>query len=154
MLFINACVEDAGDGRVIHDRERLALVVETREDLSGIHAELDHLERDLADERVSLFSEMDGTHAAFSEDADEFVLGEVLLWWLGVVLIRSKSSGEKAGGTEALRVSWLEGQAALGTLHLIIVWAKFIFWKEHRRGSGVRFRLQRGLLRCRQFLRG
>ena len=41
-------VEHLGDRRVVHQGQRLALGLETRHDLRGVHAGLDDLDRDLA----------------------------------------------------------------------------------------------------------
>ena len=64
-----ARVEDRGDVRMVHQRERLALGLEPRDDLARVHAELDQLERDGAREWARLLGQIDDAHAAFAEDS-------------------------------------------------------------------------------------
>ena len=64
-------VEHAGDVRVVHQREGLPLGLEPRHHLAGVHAELDHLQGDLAADRVLLFRQVDHAHAALTEDGQD-----------------------------------------------------------------------------------
>ena len=66
-------VEDARDGRMIHDRQRLALGFEPRDDLRGIHTGLDDLQGDLTTNGVSLLGEPHFAHPAFADAPQEAV---------------------------------------------------------------------------------
>jgi hypothetical protein len=55
------------DVGVVHHRQGLALLLEARDDLLGVHAELDDLERDLALDRLLLLRHEDRTEAAFAD---------------------------------------------------------------------------------------
>ena len=69
----HAGVQHLGDVRMGHDRQRLALGVEAGDDLLGVHAQLDHLERHLAAYRFLLLGEVDGSHASLAEGRDDSV---------------------------------------------------------------------------------
>ncbi len=69
----HAGVQHLGDIRMGHDRQRLALGVEAGDDLLGVHAQLDHLERHLATYRFLLLGEVDGSHASLTERGDDSV---------------------------------------------------------------------------------
>ncbi len=71
-----AGVEDLGDGRMIHDGERLALGLKTSQSGFVVHAALDELERYHAADRDGLFGKPDLTHAAFAELLDQVVGSE------------------------------------------------------------------------------
>src|SRR5208283_5100126 len=60
-----AAVQHLGDVGVIHQRQRLAFGFEAGDDLPGVHAQLDDLEGDLADDRLALFGHVNHAHAAF-----------------------------------------------------------------------------------------
>ena len=62
-----AGVDDARDVRVVHQRQRLALGLEARDDVARVHAELDDLERDGAANGLGLLGQIDDAHAAFAE---------------------------------------------------------------------------------------
>ena len=62
-----ARAEDARDPRVLHQRERLALALEPREDLARVEAVPHDLERDAPLDRVLLLREVDGAHPALAE---------------------------------------------------------------------------------------
>jgi hypothetical protein len=66
-------VEHARDGRMVHQRQRLALRLEPCHHLRGVHPRLDDLERDLSPHRPDLFREPDDAHAAFAEGLDQSV---------------------------------------------------------------------------------
>ena len=68
-----AGVEDPRDVRVVHQGQGLALGLEAGDDLLGVHARLDDLERDLAMDRALLLGEEDDAHAALAELADDRV---------------------------------------------------------------------------------
>ena len=68
-----AGVEDPRDAGVVHERQGLALGLEAGDDLFGVHARLDDLERDLAADGALLLGEEDDSHAALAELADDRV---------------------------------------------------------------------------------
>ena len=72
-LSVLAGVEDLGDIGVIHHRQRLPLGLEPGDDLGGIHARLDDLERDLAADRLFLLGHVDDTHAPFADLLEQLV---------------------------------------------------------------------------------
>jgi hypothetical protein len=66
-------IEDAGDVDVVHHSQGLALGLEPGDDLLGVHAGLDHLEGNLAADRVSLLGHEDRAHAALADLLEELV---------------------------------------------------------------------------------
>ena len=68
-----AAVEHLRDVRVVHERERLALGLEAGNDLLGVHAQLDDLERDLALHRLGLDGLPHRPHAALADLLQQFV---------------------------------------------------------------------------------
>jgi hypothetical protein len=58
---------------MIHQRERLPFGLETRDHLSGVHAELDDLESDTALHRLALFGHIDRAETALADLLKEFV---------------------------------------------------------------------------------
>ena len=67
-----AGVEDAGDGRVVHQRQRCRSASKRASTELGVHAGLDDLERDLPP-RLQLFGEPDFAHAAVADLPDQAV---------------------------------------------------------------------------------
>jgi len=55
-----------GDVRVVHHRERLALVVEPGQHLGRVHAELHNLKRHVPANGLKLFGQVHGAHAPFT----------------------------------------------------------------------------------------
>ena len=70
-LVGRARVEHPGDVRVGHHREGLPLGVEPGHHLAGVHPDLDHLQGDLAADRVLLFRKVDHAHPALTEDGQD-----------------------------------------------------------------------------------
>ena len=68
-----AGVEDLGDVRVIHQRERLPLGVESRQHLLRVHARLDDLDGDAALDRFRLLGHPDVAHAPFADLFEQLV---------------------------------------------------------------------------------
>ena len=64
-------VEHLGDGGVIHERECLALGLETSHHLLGVHARLDDLDRHPAPDRFELLGQPDLAHAALADDLEK-----------------------------------------------------------------------------------
>src|SRR5579863_4406636 len=86
-------VEDLGDGRVIHDGQRLPLEVETLESGGIVTASLNQLERDTAHDGSGLFGEPDLSHTTFAEFAEETIA----------------SDGTEAGGCDGASGRGVEG---------------------------------------------
>ena len=61
-----AGVEDLGDVRVVHHRQRLALVVEAGEHLAGVHAELHNFESHAPANGLALLGQVNGAHTPFA----------------------------------------------------------------------------------------
>jgi hypothetical protein len=51
---------------VVHHRQRLALVVEAGEYLTGVHPELYYFEGYVASDGIALFGQVHGSHTAFA----------------------------------------------------------------------------------------
>ena len=66
-------VEDLGDVRVVHQRQRLPLGLEAGDHLLGVHAQLDDLQRHLAADRLLLLGHVDVAQAAFADLLQELV---------------------------------------------------------------------------------
>ena len=60
-------VEDLGDVRVVHQRQRLPLRLEARHHLPAVHPRLDELDGDQALDRLGLLGHPDGAHAALAD---------------------------------------------------------------------------------------
>ena len=74
----HARVEDLGDVRMVHHRQRLPLGLEPRDDLPAVHAQLDDLERDAAFDRLALFGHPDFAEAAFADLLQQLVAADHL----------------------------------------------------------------------------
>src|SRR5205814_7156228 len=74
-----ARVEDLGDVRVVHHRERLALVVKAGEHLAGVHAELHNLEGHTPANGFTLLGQVNRAHTAFAQGTDDSVAAEVII---------------------------------------------------------------------------
>ncbi len=68
-----ARIEHLGDVRMIHHRQRLPLGLEPGDDLLGVHAQLDDLERHAAAHRFGLLGHIDHAAAAFAHALQQFV---------------------------------------------------------------------------------
>ena len=62
---------------MVHQRQRLALGLEPRDDLVRIHPRLDDLDGDAAADWLRLLGEVDGTHAALAEELDDTIRSDV-----------------------------------------------------------------------------
>ena len=58
---------------MVHDRQGLAFGLEAGDDLAGVHARLDDLQRHLASDRLLLLGHEDGAHAPFADLLEELV---------------------------------------------------------------------------------
>jgi len=63
----HAGIEHGGDAGMLHGGEHAALLLEAGEDLAGVHAALEELERDLALDGVGLLGTPDEAEAAFAK---------------------------------------------------------------------------------------
>jgi hypothetical protein len=96
-----AGVEHARDVRMVHHRERLALGLETGDDLPRVHAELDDLQRDAAPHRCGLLGEVNDAAAALADFAHERVAADhVAGFFLGERGHRRKRRALDGGGFE------------------------------------------------------
>ena len=66
-------VEDLGNARMVHERQRLPLRFEPRDHLPGVHAELDDLQRHPPVNRLRLLRHVDGSHPAFADPLEQLV---------------------------------------------------------------------------------
>ena len=69
----DAAVVDAGDVRVVHQRQRLPLGVEPGQHAPRIHPRLDQLQRHLTLDRFGLLGQVDRAHAALADHLDQRV---------------------------------------------------------------------------------
>ena len=63
---------------MVHHRQRLPLGLEAGDDLLGVHAQLDDLERDAAAHGLRLFGDIHHTAAAFADSLEQLVAPERL----------------------------------------------------------------------------
>ena len=66
-----ARIEDLGDVRMIHHRQRLPLLLEARDDLARVHAQLDDLQRHPPRHRLHLLRHPDRAEAALANSFEE-----------------------------------------------------------------------------------
>src|SRR5205809_1605330 len=96
--FRRAGLEDFGDVWMVHQRQGLPLSFEAGDDLFGVHAQLDDLERDSAADGLGLLGHIDHPAAAFADLLKEFVATNAVAGFFG--------DGDYSG-------LWLFGQKAL-----------------------------------------
>jgi hypothetical protein len=81
-------VEHAGDVRVIHQGQRLALGLEPGDDVAGVHPRLQDLERDLAADRLGLLGHEDQAEAPLTDELHQPVgpdpIADFRSRWAGV----------------------------------------------------------------------
>jgi hypothetical protein len=70
-LLRESAVEHLGDVGMVHHRQRLALLLESRDHLLRVKAEAHDLERDALDERLAPFRKPHLAETAFAERRDE-----------------------------------------------------------------------------------
>ena len=73
-----ARIEHLGDVRMIHHGQCLPLGLEPRDDLLGVHAQLDHLEGHFAADRLFLFGDIDHAAAALPDLLQQLVASQRL----------------------------------------------------------------------------
>ena len=66
-------IEDLGDGRMVHQGQRLTLGFETRYHLTRVHADLYQLDGHAATYRLPLLGQPDLTHAAFADQLEKVI---------------------------------------------------------------------------------
>src|SRR6516162_3373941 len=76
----SAGIEDGGDVRMIHQRQRLPLRLEAGNYLSRVHAWLDDLERNLTAHRLLLFGQEDRSHTALADLLHEQIRTDTASW--------------------------------------------------------------------------
>ena len=69
-----AGVEHFGNVWMVHDRQRLALRLEARDNLPGVHAQLDDLQGDSPADRLFLLGHIDNATTAFTKLLAQFVM--------------------------------------------------------------------------------
>ena len=125
-----AAVEDAGDVRVVHHGERLALGLEAGDDLARVHACLEDFDRDAAADRFGLIGHVDGAEATLADFLKDLVAvagaepgaslkvrgADVGRWWLqgfvGQGVHRGEGIGHEACGTDVADSGGREGLVA------------------------------------------
>ena len=73
-----AGLQDLGNIRMIHQRQRLALSFEAGDDLLGVHAQLDDLEGDHPPDRFLLLSHVHHATAALANLLKQFVMPDLV----------------------------------------------------------------------------
>ncbi len=81
--FGRAGVEDLGDVGMIHHGQRLAFRLEAGDDLFGVHAQLDDLERHAAADGLLLLGHVNGAATAFADFLQQLVAIDVIASLLG-----------------------------------------------------------------------
>ena len=76
--FCRPRIKHLGDVRMIHHRQRLALRLEARDDLLGVHAKLDDFERDTPPHRLALLGDIHHAATAFADFFHQLVAAERL----------------------------------------------------------------------------
>ena len=99
-----AGVEDLGDVGMVHQRQRLALLLEAGDDLHGVHPQLDDLERDAARHRLALLGEEDGAEAAVADRLDQRVAADDGARALGERCEARASAGRRHRRSSSARV--------------------------------------------------
>lgn len=79
---------------MIHHGHRLPFGLETGDDLTSVHARLDHFQGNQTTDRIFLFSQIDDPHASLPDLLQEFVRAD-----LGADLIDSKLVAERGNQT-------------------------------------------------------
>ena len=82
---------------MIHQGQRLPLGFEAGDDLLGVHAQLDDLERDPAANRFLLLGHINHAAAAFADLLEQFVAADAVAGFLGGEAERFRSGGTAAG---------------------------------------------------------
>ena len=81
---------------MIHQRQRLPLGLKPGDDLFGVHAQLDDLERDPAADRFLLLGHINHAAAAFANLLEQFVTADAVAGFFGGV--QSKVDGSARSG--------------------------------------------------------
>jgi hypothetical protein len=77
-------IENPGDIRMIHHRQRLPLLLETRDDLTGVHAHFDDLQRHAPPHRLLLLGHPHRAEAALADFLEQFVWTNLVAGFLGL----------------------------------------------------------------------
>ena len=92
---------------MIHERERLPLGFEARDDLPGIHAELDDLEGHAAAHRFFLLGHINHTATAFTNLLKQFVTANPVTGFFRESLSRGRSSADGSSRFWSGLSSWV-----------------------------------------------
>ena len=76
-------IQYLGDVGMLHQRERLSLGLELRDDAAGVHARLHHLERDLSPDRLLLLRQKNDAAPALTDFLDQLVVSDAISRFLG-----------------------------------------------------------------------
>ena len=72
----SSTVEDLGDVRMVHQRQRLTFGLEPGDDFPGVHAGLDDFERHLAMHRLELLGHVHHAKSAFPNLLEQLVTSD------------------------------------------------------------------------------
>ena len=81
-MLRRARVMDFGDVRVIHQRERLPLLLEAGDHFLRVHAELEDLERHAPSHRLDLLGHPDDAEATLANLLEQLVIADALAVFL------------------------------------------------------------------------
>ncbi len=81
--FSGPGIQNFRDVWMIHQRQRLTLGFEAGDDLLGVHAQLDHLERHAAVNRLFLFGHVNHTATALADLLKQFVSSDLVAGFFG-----------------------------------------------------------------------
>ena len=117
----SAAIEDVGDVRVVHQRQRLTLGLEPGHHLARVHARLEDLQSDLAPDRLGLLRHEDDAKAAFADLFQQLVGAEDHARPVGIALIdgRRKADNRAVERSLRFRAAAQKGLHALPQLFLI-----------------------------------
>jgi len=110
-------VEHLGDVGMVHQRQRLALRLEARDHLLGVHAQLDDLERHLAPDRLELLGHPDRAHAALADLLQELEVADHVTRLLAGPLGRGRRDGLRRRCCRRLREEIAHSVARLEQRH-------------------------------------
>jgi hypothetical protein len=88
-----ACVDDSCNIRVVHHRQRLALVREASEYLAGVHPEFDDFKRYTAANGFALLGQVHSAHTPFAERSKDVITAEIVITGCPCRCIDGLSSG-------------------------------------------------------------
>jgi hypothetical protein len=103
-LLKAARIQHLGDVWMAHHRHRLALSLEPRDHLPGVHAQLDHLQRHAKSHRIRLLRDIDHAAPAFADAFQSCVAPERLadgfVGRIGEIELDGRASGFGLSGEQ------------------------------------------------------